>query len=421
MAHSMRQISDVDAAIDAGAQDAFAFLERLVAAPSTLGAEAKALDVAAAELDRLGLAVETLPIPAVIEQDPLAGVAQLPYDGGARRVLVGRVGGAVPQRGRSLLVNGHLDVVPADAPERWRSAPFQPVRRDGSLFGRGAGDMKAGWAMLTLALAALDLRAAPPAAQLTVVGAIEEECTGNGTLASIRAGVGADAVLLPEPTDLDVLLRGNGVLWLEVTVEGKPGHAESARGSTNAFDGAWAVLAGLRELAARYEAGAPAGARYEANLGVLEGGDWPSTAPVRARMRVRVGFPPGLSAADAERDARAAIAAAAAADPWLREHPPLVRPDGLRAEPYAVDPGADLVRALSAAHQDAHGTAPALLGTNATTDARFYANAGIPAICFGPRARDIHGVDESVELQSIVDGARTLARLLPAWLGTAPR
>jgi acetylornithine deacetylase len=165
----------------------------------------------------------------------------------------------------------------------------------------------------------------------------------------------------------------------------------------------------------------PDGARYEANVGVVEGGDWPSTAPARARLRVRVGFPAGLSAADAERNARDAIAAAASADPWLRDHPPAVRPDGLRAEPYAVPPQDGFVQALRAAHADAHGTAPALVGTNATTDARFYANAGTAAVCFGPRARDIHGVDESVQLQSIVDGARTLARLLPAWLGTAPR
>jgi acetylornithine deacetylase len=374
----------------------------------------------AAELARLGLMVDWVAIPQDLASDPIAGVPQLAYDGGERRVLVARGGGAAPATGRSLLINGHLDVVPPGDVQRWTSPPFTPTRRDGWLYGRGAGDMKAGWAMLVLALEGLAALGRPLAGDLVVVGVIEEECTGNGTLASVRAGIGADAVLLPEPTDLDVLLHGIGVLWLDVVVDGRPGHAEAAVGETNAFDGAWVVVGALRALAERYEAAAPPGVRYRVNVGTLEGGDWPSTAPGSARMAIRLGFPSGMDLADAEREARASIAAAAALDPWLSANPPRVRLSGLRAEGYAVDPGSEVVATLSAAHLAAHGTLPALVGTNATTDARFYVNqAGTPAICFGPRTRGMHGADEAVELASIVDGARTLARFMARWMGVA--
>ena len=200
--------SRLDAELDALAEGAFGFLERLVAEPSVVGAEAGAQAVVAGELERLGFAVEQLEVPESIATDPLAGVPQRSYAG--RPVVVGRLAGGA---GRTLLVNGHVDVVPAGTPELWSSPPFAPLRRDGWLYGRGAGDMKCGFAMALLVIEAL-LRATPSAlaGTLVFVSAIEEECTGNGTLASIRAGVRGDAVLVPEPTGLELMLGGAGVL-----------------------------------------------------------------------------------------------------------------------------------------------------------------------------------------------------------------
>jgi acetylornithine deacetylase len=116
-------------------------------------------------------------------------------------------------------------VVPAEAP-LWSAPPFRPVRRDGWLQGRGAGDMKGGFALASLALGAL--QAAAPGwlrGRLSFASVIEEECTGNGTLAAARAGVLADAAVLLEPTDLGLLLGGVGILWAELTVRGLPAHA----------------------------------------------------------------------------------------------------------------------------------------------------------------------------------------------------
>jgi acetylornithine deacetylase len=413
----------VDRAIAAHTDDAFAFLKRLVAAPSVVPTEQDAQEVVVVELERLGFEVERLPVPDAIAADPLAGVPQASYDG--RYDVVGRLG---PSSGRSILFDGHIDVVPAEQPDLWSTPPFSPRVRRGRLYGRGAGDMKCGFAMTTLALEAL-LDAAPDAitGPLTFLSAIEEECTGNGTLAAARAGVLADAVVLPEPTGLDLLVAGVGILWLDVTVRGRAAHAESADRAVNPVESALGLLPAIRGFErAMNEEIEPAMADvvhpYNVNVGVVDAGDWPSSVPAVARLRIRIGHPTSWTAEETERRFRAAIEHACADDPWLRRHMPQIRPTGFRAQGYAIAPDHVLVRALADAHERAHGTRPASVALGSTTDARIYLRAfDIPAVCYGPIAHDIHGVNESVELDSIVDGARTLARFLIDWYGDAAR
>jgi acetylornithine deacetylase len=420
MDHRLAQISvgqRLDDAVVEHEPEAQRLLEDLVNAPSVLGHERPAQLLLAAELERLGFEVSWLDVPASIAEDPAAGVPPMAYDD--RQVLVGRLPGTAPRTGRSLLINGHLDVVPVGDVAAWSSPPFEASRVDGWMHGRGAGDMKSGLAMATLAIAALLTAAGRPQADLTVVGVIEEECTGNGTLASVRAGVLADAVLLPEPTDLQVLTSGVGVLWVDVVVPGSSGHAESAPTSVSAIDHIAPVLEALRVLAEDLNRGLDA-PRYHVNVGQLSAGDWPSSVPGSAELRVRVGFPTDLTPDGAHARVRAAVAEAAGSDPWLADHPPLVRPSGFRAAGYALPADAEVIAALRAAHSEAHGVAPDVVATNGTTDARFYLNeAGVPALCFGPRTRGMHGVDEAVELASIAAGARSLARFMAGWLGVA--
>src|SRR4051794_4045001 len=174
----------LDAAVDAHLDRAVALLQELVRAESTLGREAAAQEALAVALADLGFTVEWLPITPAIAGDPAAGVpTPVP---GERRVLVARLTGTGAGDGRSLLLNGHLDVVPPGDPGRWAHPPFAGERAGGWLYGRGAGDMKAGWAMAVLATRAMLDAAGPPAADLNAAGVIEEENTGNGTLASVR-------------------------------------------------------------------------------------------------------------------------------------------------------------------------------------------------------------------------------------------
>ena len=354
----------------------------------------------------LGGALDAVGIPSTV-YEPVPG----------RGSVVGRLRGD-GTGGLPLLLLSHLDVVPA-SPEGWTRDPFAGDIVDGWLYGRGAGDMKSGFAMVLLAVEALR-RAAPAAlgGSLVFVSAIEEECTGNGTLASIRAGVLGDAVLLPEPTGLDLLLGGAGVLWCDITVTGRAGHAHTADASASPILACLALAAGLRTLEDELNRDRPEDeARCIVNVGTIEGGDWRSSAPVGARLGVRVGFPPDWNADAAESAVRTAVAAATAAPSWPPGLSANVTFGGFRAVGYELDPGHALVRMISDAHESVHGTRPAPHRQATTTDARHYLNElALPALCYGPRVRDIHGVDEAVELASIVAGARTLTRFIPAFM-----
>ena len=405
----------VDAAVAAGAETAFAFLERLVAEPSTVGREHGAQELVAGELDALGFGVSCLEIPAETAAGAPGGVAQAPYQG--RPNVLGRIN---PGMSPSLLLNGHIDVVPAEAAV-WSSDPFTPARSGGWLSGRGAGDMKAGFAMGLLAIRAL-AKALPGAVhgELAFLSVIEEECTGNGTLAAGTAGVLGDAVVLLEPTDLGLLLGGVGVLWAEIELEGVPAHAEAADRAVNPVRFIPLILRALAGFEAELNATAaedPAFGEvaqpYNVNVGTVTAGDWASSVPARARLGVRVGFPRSWTPEQALHQVCAAVLHAAAADPWLAAHPPVIRPAGFRAEGYLLSGDHPLANALAAAHADAHGSPPRRLVLGSTTDARFYLNQfGRPAVAYGPTARNIHAADEAVELASIVAGARTLARFI---------
>jgi acetylornithine deacetylase len=403
----------LDEVIDREAASAFAFLERLVAEASTLGAERGALDVAAQELERLGFTVERLPIPADIGDDPSAGIPQ--GVDGPRAVLVARRPGRAGTEARSLLLNGHLDVVPSGDPALWSHPPFTATTVDGWMGGRGAGDMKSGWAMAVLALSAL-LEVGDPAGDLTFVGVIEEECTGNGTLASVRAGVLADSVLVVEPTDLTLMTAGVGVLWLDVEVVGTQGHALAAPDGVSALEAAFDVVAALRLITEELNADQDP-SRYHLNIGTFGAGEWRSTVPGTAVLGVRIGFPEDWDPDDAQRFVTERLTLALADHPWLSAHPPTVTPSGFRARGYALAEGSDIAGELAAAHLAVHGERPETVATNGTTDARFYVNEGaVPALCYGPRTRGMHGIDEAVELESIVAGARVVARFMASWL-----
>jgi acetylornithine deacetylase len=441
VALTSEQAEHFDARVGELAETAFDFLARLVACESTVGQEQAAQQVLAEELVSLGFAVEELAVPETIGEHPLAGVPQGPYAG--RFDVVGRLNRPSP----AILFNGHIDVVPADRAS-WASDPFAPVRKDGWLIGRGAGDMKGGTAMVLLALRALQ-SACPSALELPIgyVSVIEEECTGNGTLASLLAGIGGRVVVLPEPSDLGAQLAGVGVLWVDLELSGAGGHAYAADRLATPVGALPLLLDAIDDLGRSWSAevddpdfaGVPQ--LFTTNVGTIACGDWRSSVVSRARLGVRVGFPRGVPADEALRrvseaahDALGALGTnrarntdgapgasgaqvtPAAGETIADEGRPIalsVEASGFRAEGYRLDPADELVELLDSCHRSAHGRPLRRFGLGSTTDARYYINQlEVPALCYGPVTRNIHGADEAVQLQSIVDGARTIGRLI---------
>jgi acetylornithine deacetylase len=224
--------------------------------------------------------------------------------------------------------------------------------------------------------------------------------------------------LLLEPTDLGLLLGGVGILWTDIKITSEAGHAHSAGGAANAIELGMRLVAGLRRWADDLQRTNPEPniggneRAYNINLGKVNAGDWTSSAPASATFSVRIGFPRGWTPDEAEARVRAAITDMVEADADFSAQP-LVALSGFRARGHFIGTDSQLVRDLMQAHADVHGAPPPAFMLGSTSDARVYLeDFGIPAVCYGARGANLHGVDEYVELSSIVDAARTLARFL---------
>lgn len=328
-------------------------------------------------------------------------------------------------RGRSLILNGHIDVVPVGAEELWSRPPFDPVVRDGRLYGRGGGDMKAGIAAYVAAWRALKSMGLQPAAPVHMQSVVEEECTGNGALACLQRGYTADAAVIPEPFDHSLLSAQVGVMWLSVEVFGIPAHVLNAAQGRNAIEAAFALWNGLKSLESvwneprnRHPAFAGVEQPVRFNLGRIEGGEWASSVPTRCLMELRCGFQPGVKASEARAAIEARLKESIARDPGLAGVRHRVRYAGFQAEGFVADTTGALFSSLAEAHTRVMGTTPSLFASSATTDARvFHLYGKIPATCYGPEARNIHGIDESVSLESVRKVTRVLALFMARWCG----
>jgi acetylornithine deacetylase len=414
------------ACVDALQPDLVKLLATLVRFPSLMGEEASAQDYLEGLFHGLGLEVDRF---EVRDADLVGMPGYAPPTGHWQR-HDNVVGAHRPREatGRSLIFNGHIDVVPVGAEALWTAPPFEPVVRDGRMYGRGAGDMKAGIAAYVTAFEALRRLGRQPAAPVWTQSVVEEECTGNGALACLKRGYRADAALIPEPFDHSIMHAQVGVMWLTVEVLGRPAHVLDVRRGINAIEAAFALYRGLTTL--RDEWNRP-GHRHAAfadhdhavnfNLGRIEGGEWASSVPTRCVMQIRCGFHPGMSAADARRAVEARLEQTARTDPQLEGIEYRVGYGGFQSEGCVIAKDLPMMRLLAETHERVMGTPPAWLASTATTDARVFNLYGAtPATCYGPEARNIHGIDESVSLESTRQVTRVLALFLARWCGTEP-
>ena len=266
------------------------------------------------------------------------------YEG--RRSLVGKIG---EDSGRSLVLNGHVDVVSAEPLDRWTKEPFGAEVADGRMYGRGSCDMKGGVAAMLLGVEAA-LAAGPLPGRLVYQSVIEEECGGNGALAAVLAGPPADAALIAEPTNGGMDLVAVGVIWARITLEADSRHASNADRGSNPIEAAYPVIQALHRLEAELNADpepevAELEQPYLLNVGALHAGDWPSMTPGRSTLDVRLGFPIRMEPAEAQERLAEAVRAA---DPAAR-----VEFRGFRARGYSFDPESPFVRLLGDCHEEA--------------------------------------------------------------------
>jgi len=411
-------------AVDALRDEAVATLERLVRCPSTLGNEASALNEMARIYESLGLAPRRIPtVPERLADHPGFSPPLISYEG---RDNVAALFTPRERKGRSLALQGHVDVVPEGAADMWETPPFEPAIRGGRMYGRGAGDMKAGIVSYCMAFKALRLAGLQPAADLQMQAVIEEECSGNGALATMLALPKTDAVIIPEPgPGLPAMYSAEvGVVWAWVTVSGRPAHVRDMQAGVNAIEAAMAIAARFKEYEREMNRGERIHASFRGvnhpvnvNLGTIEGGEWNSSVPTRARIGLRVGIMVGYTAQQTKADIER-IVAEAGADPALRGAGIKLEFKGFMADPCVFDMNAPIVRLAKRHYADVAGAELRDYPATGLTDGRFFTlYQNTPVACFGPDAQEIHGIDESVGLDSMHDITRTIALTIAEWCG----
>jgi acetylornithine deacetylase len=393
-------------------------LRSLVRIRSVTGSEEDVAAWAAAALRELGLAVEVVsPALTDVRVDPDWPGEEMPRT--SLPVVIGRAG---RDDGPRLILSGHLDVVPPGDPATWTVDPWGGDVRDGALYGRGACDMKGGVASILSAVrtlaAAGDLDRLEGA--LTVVFVPSEEDGGQGTLAAIRAGVSGDLAIITEPSNLDVVVAHAGAITFRLTVPGRAAHASQRREGISALDKLFVLCQALEaDEARRNEAETDPlmtalGLPYPTIIGIVGGGEWASTVLDRVSADGRYGVRLGQTAADAEAELRAAVAAACDADPFLRDHPATIEITGGRFASARVASDHPLPAGLAATVEAVTGRRPTLLGEPYGADMQMFINVGAtPCVIFGPGdVKVAHSADEHVPL----DEVEACARVLAAWV-----
>src|SRR3954452_283376 len=326
--------------------------------------------------------------------------------------------------GRSLVLNGHIDVVPAARDDGWDHDPFAPQVRDGQISGRGACDMKGGIAAMVVAAQVL-AATGRLRGDLIVCTNTDEESSGVGGLACARRGVKADFAIVPEPSSLEVWPACRGSVYCSIEVRGRAGHAEQEHphfregGAVNAIDKARHLLAGVDALRADWRS------RLSLRHPLLDPPDllptrlladagWHVTIPDRAEISLSVLLVPGQADAegwtsDVQREVETHLRSWCDADPWLAEHPPRFAWH-TQCNPSETSTDAASVQALLAANA-ALGLPQKLGGLGSWYDgATFALEAGTPAVMYGPR--DInwaHTVGEHVPVDDLVKCAQGIA------------
>jgi len=256
-----------------------------------------------------------------------------------------------------------------------------------------------------------------------VQSVIEEECTGNGSLDMCRR-YRADAALVTEPECGRFTWAHLGVMWFRVAIAGRAAHVMVASQGVNAIVKAVPIIRALEELDRRLnETVHPVWAGIDhpinLNVGVIRGGDWPSTVPGACELHCRVSFYPGQTVAEMRALVEETVRAAVQGDAWLRDHPPVVMYDGFQSSGSIVSLDEPSVRLLGRWHRRVTGEELRPVVGTSINDMRYFNFAGIPAGCYGATGGNGHGADEWLDLASLVPAAKVIGGFLLEWCGVA--
>jgi succinyl-diaminopimelate desuccinylase len=317
--------------------------------------------------------------------------------------------------GRTLIFNGHLDVVPAGDLSQWKYPPFQGKLSKGRIYGRGASDMKSGIASFIHALSMIDrsnIHLHQGAIILHLVS--DEESHGHQGMGflSQKGIIKGDATIVGEPTDLNLIIAQKGALWLKISTFGKSAHGSRPYLGINAIEKMVKLIHQLHSISLEKEH--PLLGKPTLNIGKIQGGTKINMVPDRCEIEVDRRLLPNENKEAFLKEIKGAVESIRAQDASFQYQ--IEEMD--YAEPSEIDSKEEIVQIVLEASKEVRGERPEIKGFSGFTDARFYINRfQIPTLILGPGSVDqAHTTDESVEVDALIQAAHIYGLILIHYL-----
>lgn len=398
------------------------FLRSLIAIPSVTGEELEIQKFIAHKLESMGLEIDLWePDHEELKSHP----AYLPSDRGYkdRPNVVATLRGS--GGGRSLLFNGHVDVIPSGPIETWEHPPWAGDIERGRLYGRGASDMKSGLAAMTISLEAVVRSGIKLKGDVILEYTVDEEATGNGTLACVVKGYQGDAGICCETSSLHVQPACIGRIWFEILVRGKPAGIQRRWEGVNAIEKGYAIVKAVSELEDIRidELNHPLYPDKRSSLpcmvGVFQSGSFPSAFPDTCLLKGSIATLPGEDTLQVKTRFVNYILSFSNTDPWLKENPPEVSFKGYCGDPAEISPDHPIVLTITEKYREVVGHEPQITGRQGAADIRYLIKYGqTPTVIFGPGLTEqMHANNEWANTKDLVTATKILALTIMNWCG----
>ena len=417
--HSRQKLLQI---VEENRDKAIDFLRTMISIPSVTGDEAAIQKFLADYLTRMGLDVDMWETDwEELKKHPGYRPVNRGYEGRPNIVATFKGSGG----GRSLLLNGHTDVIPVAGGEGWSDDPWSASIKDGRIYGRGSADMKSGVASHIMAVEFLKAAGLTPKGDVHINIVIDEEVSGHGTLDTVIRGYKADAGISGETSDLAVQPACIGRIWFEIEVHGKPVGIQKRYEGISGIDLGNKIVEAVNALEATRIATVShplypnALDSMPCMIGSFSAGNYPSAFPASALLKGSIGTVPGEDHEGVKRSLVDQIARLAAQDPWMKDHPPIVRFVGYDAEASEIQRDHAIVQTVCKTYTEITGRAPEISGRQGAADTRFlnsYANT--PTVIFGPGSTAVmHSNDEYVSIEDYITSIKVMALSIYDWCG----
>ncbi len=408
--------------IDLHRHEAISFLQKVVRQPSLQGNETGVQEIVIEKLKQLNLEIDRWDPPhAELSKHSYFVESRKSYENSPNVVGVLHGTGG----GKSIILNGHIDVVPEGDGTKWTDDPFSGKIENGKMFGRGTTDMKGGNVSLILALESIIKSGIKLKGDVIFESVIEEETGGVGTLATILRGYKADAAIIPEPTNMKLFIKQQGSMWFRVTVEGRSAHGGTRYEGISAIEQSWKVFNAIMDLEKRRNAFIT-DPLYKTipiplpiNIGKIQGGSWPSSVADLVTLEGRIGVGPEENMDDVRNELKACLIDISKNDEWLKEHQPKLEFFGGQWVPNAVANDHPFVDVLIENYTVVYKKSVIIEASPWGTDGGLLGKVGlIPTLIIGPgETKMAHYPDEFIDLEEVIKAAKLFAFTIIEWCG----